>query len=136
MNHAAAPLPHGKTQWNWINIRGLIILHSLSAVAIWYMISVQFHWATVGLALAWYWLTGTSVTAGYHRAFAHRAYEVSAPLRWFFLIGGAGALQTSLLQWAVDHRNHHRYADNDGDPYSVREGFWWAHMGWILCCPT
>lgn len=126
----AEKVPQGNL--NWINLRGLVVLHTLAGVAIWYLISVQFHWATVGLTFVMYWLTGISVTAGYHRAFSHRAYEVSPPLRWFFLIFGAGALQTSLLQWSVDHRNHHRFADKDGDPYSVRTGFWWAHVGWIL----
>ncbi|MFP6875114.1 MAG: hypothetical protein VCA55_16570 [Verrucomicrobiales bacterium] len=50
----------------------------------------------------------------------------------FFLVFGAGALQTSLLQWSVDHRGHHRFSDQEGDPYGVRNGFWWAHVGWIL----
>ncbi len=117
---------------NWINIRGLVILHTLAAVAIWYLAFVQFHWATIALAFVWYGLTGLSITAGYHRAFTHRAYEVSPALRWFYLIFGAGALQTSLLQWSVDHRNHHRFSDQEGDPYGVRNGFWWAHVGWIL----
>ncbi|MFP6875113.1 MAG: hypothetical protein VCA55_16565 [Verrucomicrobiales bacterium] len=69
---------------NWINIRGLVILHTLAAVAIWYLVFVQFHWATIALAFVWYGLTGLSITAGYHRAFTHRAYEVSAALRCFF----------------------------------------------------
>ena len=117
---------------NWINLRGLIFLHTVSAAAIWYLATGRAHWATITLALVWYWLTGLSITGGYHRAFSHRAYEVAAPLRWFFLIFGAGALQTSVLQWSVDHRNHHQFSDTEDDPYSVREGFWWAHIGWIL----
>ena len=132
MNVPAQAEPVRQGNLNWINLRGLVVLHTLAGVAIWYLIAVQFHWATIGLTFAWYWLTGISITAGYHRAFSHRAYEVSAPLRWFFLIFGAGALQTSLLQWSVDHRNHHRFADKEGDPYSVCSGFWWAHVGWVL----
>lgn len=120
------------TRINWINLRGLIFLHTASAVAIWYLVSGHAHWATLVLTFVWYWLTGLSITAGYHRAFSHRAYDVGAPLRWFFLIFGAGALQTSVLQWSVDHRNHHHYSDTEGDPYSVKTGFWWAHVGWIL----
>ncbi len=23
--------------------------------------------------------------------------------------------------------------DHDSDPYSIRRGFWWAHIGWVLC---
>ena len=117
---------------NWINLRGLIFLHSISAVAIWYLATGRAHWATITLTIVWYWLTGLSITAGYHRAFSHRAYDIAAPLRWFFLLFGAGALQTSVLQWSVDHRNHHHFSDTKDDPYSVREGFWWAHVGWVL----
>ncbi|MCH2112541.1 MAG: fatty acid desaturase [Planctomycetes bacterium] len=117
---------------NWTNLRGLIILHAASIAAILYLIFVKFHWGTVGLFFGMYALTAMSITAGYHRAFAHRAYEASPPLRWFFLIFGAGALQTSLLDWAADHRNHHMFTDEEGDPHSARKGFWWAHVGWIL----
>src|SRR6185436_12011150 len=31
------------------------------------------------------------------------------------------------------HRVHHRHSDAPADPHSVRqEGFWHAHVGWIL----
>ena len=59
-------------------------------------------------ALAFLYLNGLSITAGYHRLWAHKAYEARAPLRWFFAFWGAGALQNSILVWASDHRRHHR----------------------------
>ena len=27
---------------------------------------------------------------------------------------------------------HHRFVDTDLDPYSIKKGFWFAHMGWML----
>ena len=30
------------------------------------------------------------------------------------------------------HRRHHRYSDAPGDPHSPREGFYYAHLGWIF----
>lgn len=27
---------------------------------------------------------------------------------------------------------HHRFVDTDNDPYSIKKGFWFAHMGWML----
>jgi len=84
-------------------------------------------------ALAFLYLNGLSITAGYHRLWAHKAYEARAPLRWFFALWGAGALQNSILVWASDHRRHHRHVeDRDRDPYAATKGLWFSHMGWML----
>ena len=29
--------------------------------------------------------------------------------------------------------DHHRYSDTERDIHSPRKGFWWSHVGWILC---
>lgn len=90
-------------------------------------------------AAAWIWFfvflfaSGLSITAGYHRLWAHRAYEASLPLRIFYMLFGAQAFQNSILIWASMHRVHHREVDDiDRDPYSIKRGFWFAHMGWML----
>jgi len=84
-------------------------------------------------ALAFLYLNGMSITGGYHRLWAHKAYEASPALKWLFAFWGAGALQNSILQWASDHRRHHRHVDdNELDPYSAGRGLWFSHMGWIL----
>ena len=33
----------------------------------------------------------------------------------------------------ANHRHHHRYSDLPEDVHSPMKGFWWAHMGWIMC---
>lgn len=77
--------------------------------------------------------SGMSITAGYHRLWSHKAYDASAPVRVILAIGGAMALQNSILHWASDHRIHHRHVDdNDKDPYSAGKGFWFSHIGWML----
>jgi stearoyl-CoA desaturase (delta-9 desaturase) len=84
-------------------------------------------------ALAFLYLNGMSITGGYHRLWAHKAYEASPALKWFYAFWGAGALQNSILIWASDHRRHHRHVDdNDLDPYSAGRGLWFSHMGWML----
>ncbi|MEX0618889.1 MAG: fatty acid desaturase [Pseudohongiellaceae bacterium] len=76
---------------------------------------------------------GLSITAGYHRLWSHKTYRAHPVLRFLFALGGACALQNSVLNWASDHRRHHRYVDdNDHDPYSAGRGFWFSHIGWIL----
>ena len=42
------------------------------------------------------------------------------------------ALQNSVLKWAADHRDHHRYVDRDWDPYSIRRGGLSAHIFWLF----
>ena len=98
-----------------------------------------FHFVWEGLntnllifSIVFYILSGLSITAGYHRLFSHRSYEAHWTVRLFFLIFGAAAAQNSALKWSRDHRIHHQFTDTDKDPYSVKEGFFHAHMGWIF----
>ncbi len=90
--------------------------------------AAQWLWALVFL-----YLNGLSITGGYHRLWAHNAYEAHPALKWFYALWGAGALQNSILIWASDHRRHHRHVDdNEQDPYSAGRGLWFSHMGWML----
>ena len=80
-------------------------------------------------------LTGMSITMGYHRLFTHRAYNAKWPVRLFTLLFGAATFENAALDWASDHRYHHKFTDRDGDPHdphSIQRGFFWAHVGWLL----
>jgi len=88
---------------------------------------------------AWIWFilllgaNGMSITCGYHRLFAHAAYEAHPLLKLAYLLFGAMALQNSALDWSAAHRIHHRYIDDpERDPYCARRGFWFSHIGWML----
>jgi stearoyl-CoA desaturase (delta-9 desaturase) len=72
------------------------------------------------------------ISGGYHRLFAHATYEAHPILKIFYLFFGAASFEASALKWASDHRRHHAYIDKDEDPYNIKRGFWWAHIGWIL----
>jgi stearoyl-CoA desaturase (Delta-9 desaturase) len=73
------------------------------------------------------------ITAGYHRYFAHRAYKTNRAFQLLLAVGGASTAQKGPLWWAGHHRNHHRYSDTEVDIHSPLRGFWWSHVGWILC---
>jgi stearoyl-CoA desaturase (delta-9 desaturase) len=73
------------------------------------------------------------ITAGYHRYFAHRAYRTSRAFQLFLAVGGATCAQKGPLWWAGHHREHHRTSDTELDIHSPLRGFWWSHVGWILC---
>jgi stearoyl-CoA desaturase (Delta-9 desaturase) len=76
---------------------------------------------------------GVSITGGYHRLWAHRTYEAHWLLRLFFMIFGTMSLQNSAFAWCSGHRVHHLNVDDvDRDPYSIKRGFWFAHIGWML----
>lgn len=72
------------------------------------------------------------ISAGYHRYFAHKTFECHPLLKIFYLVIGCAAYQQSALVWAADHRLHHRFVDTDKDPYNIKKGFWWAHIGWLF----
>ncbi|MBB5351119.1 stearoyl-CoA desaturase (delta-9 desaturase) [Haloferula luteola] len=76
--------------------------------------------------------TGMSITLGYHRLFSHLSFKAKWPVRLFTLVFGACAFENSVLNWASDHRRHHKHVDHDDDPYNIQNGFLWAHIGWIL----
>ncbi len=75
---------------------------------------------------------GLAITAGYHRLYAHRAYDARPVFEWAVLLASTLAFQWSALVWSHDHRLHHNHVDTDKDPYSVKKGFWHAHMLWLF----
>ena len=76
---------------------------------------------------------GMSITTGYHRMWSHRTFKARWPVRLALAIFGGMALQNSILVWAARHRIHHRHVDDvERDPYSIKSGFWHAHIGWML----
>jgi len=77
-------------------------------------------------------LTNLSITMGYHRLYSHKSYEAHPILESILLFISAGAFQGSALKWSSDHRIHHRFEDTDKDPYSIKKGFFYAHMGWMM----
>jgi stearoyl-CoA desaturase (Delta-9 desaturase) len=90
-------------------------------------------WSGAALAVALYYARMFFLTAGYHRYFAHRAFKTSRVFQLLLAVGGTLAVQKGVLWWAANHRLHHRFSDQAGDPHSPRQrGFWWSHAGWFL----
>ena len=75
--------------------------------------------------------TAFAITVGYHRCFAHRAFKAGKLVQFLILFFGAAAFEQSALTWCSGHRDHHRYVDTEQDPYSIKKGFWYAHIGWM-----
>ncbi|HSU07776.1 MAG TPA: acyl-CoA desaturase [Pseudonocardia sp.] len=94
------------------------------------------------LAAAFYLVTLTGITVGYHRHFTPRSFKATRPVRITLAALGSMALQGPVISWVADHRRHHAFTDKEGDPHSpwlfgttpaaVARGFCHAHFGWML----
>jgi stearoyl-CoA desaturase (delta-9 desaturase) len=84
------------------------------------------------LCAATYALRVFGITGGYHRYFAHKSYKTSRAFQLVLAVLGCSATQKGPLWWCGTHRRHHAYTDREGDPHSPRDGFWYAHQGWVF----
>ena len=90
-----------------------------------------------------YVLTGLGITVGFHRLFTHRSFKAKQWVRATLAILGSAAIEGPITAWVADHRKHHDFSDQAGDPHSphVEHGHGWsgalrglfhAHMGWLF----
>ena len=90
-----------------------------------------------------YALTAIGVTVGFHRLLTHRAFQTRPWLRYTLAILGSMSLQGGVIDWVADHRKHHTFTDEEGDPHSphtgrgaglrgMLSGLWHAHVGWLF----
>jgi stearoyl-CoA desaturase (delta-9 desaturase) len=89
-----------------------------------------------------YFVASLGITMGYHRLLTHRAFETYPAIRYGLAVAGSMAGQGPPIIWVADHRKHHAFADEEGDPHSPHlepgegirgalRGLWHAHMGWL-----
>jgi len=92
-----------------------------------------FTWSGLAICLALYWVTGgLGVCLGYHRLLTHGSFQTTPAIRFLFAFLGGVSGEGSALVWVANHRKHHAFSDQDGDPHSPRDGGWWSHMLWIF----
>ena len=118
----------------WINIAVFALTALAAAVLVpWYGMTYGYStsaWISLFAVLS---ANELAITAGYHRLWAHKAYEAHWILRAIFLVFSTMALQNSAFAWCSGHRRHHLHVDDvDQDPYAATRGFWFSHIGWML----
>ena len=110
-----------------------ITYHALFLVLVpLYFMFYPLSWGLIITTLILIFVCGTSITAGYHRLYAHKTYKSNTFIESILLFFGTLSGQSSVLRWAHDHRLHHMHVDTDKDPYSIKDGFWHAHIIWVL----
>ncbi|XP_014252773.1 acyl-CoA Delta(11) desaturase-like [Cimex lectularius] len=130
------PLPEKKQEYKvnivWRNVALFAYLH-LAAVYGLYLMLFEAKWLTVFFALVLYKLSALGITAGAHRLWAHKSYKAKLPLKVFLVAINTLAFQNHVIEWARDHRVHHKFSETDADPHNATRGFFFSHIGWLLC---
>ncbi|WTW97067.1 acyl-CoA desaturase [Streptomycetaceae bacterium NBC_01309] len=136
----------GGEQKNWAEQFALALFIGIPFAALVAAVPVMWGWGLswldVVLAVVMYAITGHGITIGFHRYFTHGSFKAGRKVRIGLAIAGNMAVQGPLVRWVADHRKHHKYSDQDGDPHSpwrygtgvraLTKGMWWAHMGWLF----
>ena len=110
---------------------------------VWQVWGDWLHWSDVIVFAIMYLATGLGITVGFHRHFTHRSFKTSKPVRAILAALGSVAIEGPIISWVADHRKHHTFADQEGDPHSphVDHGHGWrgalkglvhAHVGWLF----
>jgi stearoyl-CoA desaturase (delta-9 desaturase) len=90
-----------------------------------------------------YVATGLGITVGFHRLFTHRSFKATKGVRGTLAILGSVAIEGPIISWVADHRKHHAFSDQPGDPHSPHvdhghglkgalRGLLHAHVGWLF----
>jgi stearoyl-CoA desaturase (delta-9 desaturase) len=124
---------------------GLVTLLPILAlgVVVWQAWSSLLHWHDIVVFAITYCLCGLGITVGFHRHLTHRAFATSRWLRGTLAALGSAAIEGPVIAWVADHRKHHAFSDQEGDPHSphvghgggVRgalRGLGHAHVGWLF----
>lgn len=105
-------------------------MHLAFLLPIWVGVS----WVAVLTCFILYYARMFGITGGYHRYFSHASYKTSRGFQFFLAWLGCSSMQKGPLWWASLHRHHHAHSDQEEDIHSpLTRGFWWSHMGWIVC---
>jgi len=112
-------------------------------IAGWQMWNQWLHWYDLVAFLAVYIPTGLGITVGFHRLFTHRSFKTGPITRGVLAALGSAAIEGPVVAWVADHRKHHAFSDEEGDPHSPHvdrrpgilgalHGLWHAHVGWMV----
>ncbi len=115
----------------------------LLGVAVWQAWQSLLGWHDVVVFGVMYVLTGLGITVGFHRYFTHRAFKTGRVVRATLAILGSAAIEGPITAWVADHRKHHAFSDQLGDPHSPHvdhghglrgalRGLGHAHLGWLF----
>lgn len=100
-------------------------------------------WLDLALMVFMHVIATMGVTVGFHRLLTHRSFQTYPAVRGTLAALGSLAIEGRPTHWVADHRKHHAYADEEGDPHSPHAGrdpgifgavkaALHAHVGWLF----
>lgn len=114
---------------NYIQNVTIFAIHCLAAYSI-----LSWNITPWSALILFYVLRVFLVSAGIHRYFCHKSFLLNRFFQFVFALGATLCLQNSVFWWAAKHRDHHKFINNkELDPHSHQRGWFWSHIGWILC---
>lgn len=117
-----------RVRLDWFNVGFITAVHLAAIFGIF-----TFSWKALALCMVMWWVTGgLGVTLGFHRLLTHRSFAGPQWFERFLIVCGTLAVQGGPIAWVAGHRIHHAHSDRELDPHNSRNGFWWAHLGWIF----
>lgn len=137
------------TRVNWVTAPFIVVLHAVAIGTVLYAFvllgcwlcgykllpevsSFFFSWGAFWAAVLFKFFTGLGVTVGFHRLLTHRGFVTPTWSKRAWGIAGMCSLEMSVPEWIAKHRLHHEKSDQEGDPHSPEDGWWWSHVGWLL----
>jgi stearoyl-CoA desaturase (delta-9 desaturase) len=123
---------------------GAVVLPFLAVIAAAVLLWNRFFgMSTLIITIGMYLLTAGGITVGFHRLLTHRAFKTHRLIRYLLAALGSMAVQGPAIDWVADHRKHHTFTDEEGDPHSphagqgaglvgMARGLWHAHVGWLF----
>jgi stearoyl-CoA desaturase (delta-9 desaturase) len=129
---AVEPRPEGQSR-SWADLDWPVVLWiggvHLAALAAPFF----FSWSGLAICLVLYWVTGSlGVCLGYHRLLTHGSFTTTPAVKFFYAFLGGVSGEGSALHWVANHRKHHAFSDQEGDPHTPRDGGLWSHMLWMF----
>src|SRR3954453_7016526 len=109
----------------------------------WQVWSELLGWSDIIVFAIMYISTGLGITVGFHRLFTHRSFKTGKAVRAILAALGSAAIEGPVISWVADHRKHHTFSDQPGDPHSPHvdhghglkgalRGHLHAHLGWLF----
>jgi fatty-acid desaturase len=129
-DNPAVPSPSANKKRIFWFYATIILIHTLALFA--FIPGYTLVWWGIPVVLVGNFIFGSlGINLGYHRMLTHAAAKFPKPLERLWVLLGVCSMEGSPLWWVCTHRMHHQHSDEDGDPHSPQERFFWGHMEWI-----
>ena len=130
-------------RWEQVALGIFIVVPLLGVLAAGFVLwGTGLSWIDITLSVLFYVITLHGITVGFHRYFTHGSFKSNRAVRVALAIAGSMAIQGPVARWVADHRRHHAYSDEDGDPHSpwrygggfrgLTKGLLHAHVLWLF----